>query len=138
MATLLNLKSIKDSRGTLTVLDHLEEWLPFTVRRIFFIQQAKNSVRGGHRHFFTRHAVICMVGSCIVTIHDGKFEQEILLDSPDQCLIIESDDWHTMHHFSSNAVLLALASTNYDPTDYIYQRHVNGIEKILDKKNSPE
>ena len=138
MASLLNLKSIKDSRGILTVLDHLEELLPFTVRRIFFIQHAKDSVRGGHRHFFTQHAVICMVGSCVVTIHDGKMEQEILLNSPEQCLIIESDDWHTMHHFSSNAVLLALASTNYDPSDYIYHSHANGIEEILDEKNSPE
>jgi dTDP-4-dehydrorhamnose 3,5-epimerase-like enzyme len=134
MASLLNLKSVKDSRGSLTVLDHIEEWLPFPVKRIFFIQQAEGSLRGGHRHFFTQHAVICMVGSCVVTIHDGNNEQEIVLNKPEQCLIIDSNDWHTMHHFSSNAVLLALASTNYDPSDYIYLPHKKRIGVILDEK----
>ena len=128
MATLLNLKSQRDSRGSLTILDNVEESLPFPIKRIFYIQQAVGAVRGGHRHYFTRHAVICIVGSCIVTIHDGKREHEFFLTRPDQCLIIETDDWHTMHHFSSNAILLALASTTYDPTDYIYMPYEKEIE----------
>jgi dTDP-4-dehydrorhamnose 3,5-epimerase-like enzyme len=128
MATLINLKSLRDSRGSLTILDNVEERLPFPVKRIFYIQNASGSVRGGHRHFFTQHAVICLVGSCTVTIHDGKREQEFFLTRPDQCLIIDTDDWHTMHHFSSNAILLALASTLYDPTDYIYEPYANKVE----------
>src|SRR4030095_86334 len=100
MATLLNLKNLSDSRGSLTILDNIEEILPFPIKRIFYIQQASGSVRGGHRHYFTQHAVICLVGSCIVTIHDGQREQEIFLTRPDQCLIIDTNDWHTMHHFS--------------------------------------
>lgn len=134
MATLLNLKSVRDGRGSLTVLDNLEHWIPFPIKRIFFIQHAKDSVRGGHRHFFTQHAVICIAGSCVITIHNGGCEQEIFLDTPERCLIIDSNDWHTMHHFSSDAVLLALASTNYDPTDYIYQPVQNSSEIILEKK----
>jgi len=134
MATLLNLKSIRDSRGSLTVLDNIEEWLPFPIKRIFFIQNAKDSVRGGHRHFFTQHAVICIAGSCVVTIHNGKYEHDILLNNPEQCLIIDSDDWHTMHHFSSDAVLLSLASTNYDPTDYIYQPYQTSVAEAEEKK----
>jgi len=128
MATLINLKSIRDDRGSLTVLDNLEKCLPFPVKRIFYIQHASGSVRGGHRHFFTEHAVICLVGRCMVTIHNGKEEQEICLNSPDKCLIIDKNDWHTMHHFSSNAILLALASTIYDPSDYIYQPYANMVE----------
>ena len=128
MATLLNLKNLRDSRGSLTILDNIEEILPFPIKRIFYIQQASGSVRGGHRHYFTQHAVVCLVGSCVVTIHDGQREQEIFLTRPDQCLIIDTNDWHTMHHFSPNAILLALASTTYDPTDYIYQPYVNVVE----------
>ena len=134
MATLLNLKSVRDSRGSLTVLDNIEDWIPFPIKRIFFIHQAKDSVRGGHRHFFTQHAVICIAGSCVVTIHSEGCEQEILLDTPEQCLIIDCNDWHTMHHFSSDAVLLALASTNYDPTDYIYQSRQTSSGIIAEKK----
>jgi hypothetical protein len=119
MASLLTLKNIRDPRGSLTVLDNIDELLPFPVKRIFYIQQATGS-RGGHRHYHTQHAVICLAGSCSVTINDGGKEQTYYLSRPDQCLIIDTADWHTMHHFSPNAILLALASTVYDPTDYIY------------------
>lgn len=119
MARLLTLKSIEDKRGSLTVLDNIEKILPFPVKRIFYIQEA-SGVRGGHRHVHTRHAVICLTGSCIVSIHDGNKEENFLLNNPNQCLIIETADWHTMHHFSEGAILLALASTVYDANDYIY------------------
>lgn len=119
MARLLTLENIRDERGSLTVLDNIEKLLPFPVKRIFYIKEAKGS-RGGHRHYETRHAVICLTGSCIVSISDGKTDETFLLNSPDQCLIIESADWHTMHNFSADAILLALASTVYDAADYIY------------------
>jgi dTDP-4-dehydrorhamnose 3,5-epimerase-like enzyme len=119
MARLLTLKQIQDKRGSLTVLDNVEKLLPFPVKRIFYIQEA-NGVRGGHRHYQTRHAVICLTGSCIVSVNDGQKEENFLLDSPHQCLLIETADWHTMHHFSPGAILLALASTVYDANDYIY------------------
>lgn len=119
MATLLHLKNIADERGCLTVFDHLEDILPFPVRRIFFIQHAKG-IRGGHRHFDTQHAVICIVGNCKVTVHDGRKEQVHTLSKPNQCLILDTSDWHTMHDFSADCILLALASTIYDATDYIY------------------
>lgn len=119
MARLLTLKYIQDKRGNLTVLDNIEKLLPFPVKRIFYIQEA-TGIRGGHRHYKTCHAVICLTGSCIVSINDGKKEDNFLLNNPHQCLIIETADWHTMHHFSEGSILLALASTVYDANDYIY------------------
>ena len=119
MASMLTLKNIHDIRCNLTVMDHIENILPFPLKRIFYIQEAKG-FRGGHRHYHTRHAVICIKGSCTVSVNDGDVEENYLLDSPSQCLILDSEDWHTMHHFSPDAILLALASTNYSPDDYIY------------------
>lgn len=121
MANLLMLSNISDQRGSLTVLDNIEEVLPFPIKRIFYIQHARDAVRGGHRHINTVHAVICLVGCCTVSIFNGEKEEEYFLNTPDKCLIIETDDWHTMHHFSSNAILLALASTCYNADDYIYE-----------------
>ena len=121
MANLIMLKSISDQRGSLTVLDNIEDVLPFSIKRIFYIQHAKGTVRGGHRHVNTTHAVICVVGSCVVAISNPDYEEEYLLNGPDKCLIIDTDDWHTMYNFSSNAILLALASTAYNPDDYIYE-----------------
>ena len=90
MAKLINLKSYHDHRGSLTVI---EKELPFSIKRVYFIYDVEDFVRGGHRHKMTEQAAIC--------------------------LILYPEDWHKMYHFSPDAVLLVLASTPYDPEDYI-------------------
>lgn len=121
MAHLLTLKTFSDSRGNLTVL---ENEIPFNIKRIFYIYGVDNSVRGGHRHKETYQAAICVKGSCIVSNNNGKGKKEnFLLDHPSKCLILEPEDWHTMHDFSEDAVLLVLASTNFNPNDYIYEEY---------------
>jgi dTDP-4-dehydrorhamnose 3,5-epimerase-like enzyme len=120
MACLINLKSFSDKRGNLTVT---ENQIPFEIRRIFYIYGIDNSVRGGHRHKTTRQAAICLHGSCIVSNNDGKQKEDFLLDHPKKCLLLETNDWHTMHNFTPDAVLLVLASTPFDPADYIYEAY---------------
>ena len=120
MAKLIRLKSFSDERGNLTVT---ENQIPFEIKRIFYIYGIDNSVRGGHRHKTTRQAAICLHGSCIVSNNDGKKKEDFLLDHPKKCLILETDDWHTMHNFTPDAVLLVLASTPFDPKDYIYEAY---------------
>ena len=44
------------------------------------------------------------------------------LDSPNQCLILEPEDWHTMDGFSKDSILLVFASEFFDADDYIYER----------------
>jgi dTDP-4-dehydrorhamnose 3,5-epimerase-like enzyme len=120
MACLINLKSFSDKRGSLTVT---ENQIPFEIRRIFYIYGIDDSVRGGHRHKTTRQAAICLHGSCIVSNNDGHNNEDFVLDHPSKCLLLETDDWHTMHNFTPDAVLLVLASTPFDPTDYIYEAY---------------
>ncbi len=118
MAQLIHLKSFSDQRGSLTVI---EKEIPFSIKRIFYIYGVDDSIRGGHRHHQTVQAAICIHGSCIVSNDNGKETQDYVLDHPERCLILFPEDWHTMHHFSPDAVLLVLASTPYDYTDYIFE-----------------
>ncbi len=122
MAHIINLKTFSDTRGNLTVI---EKEIPFDIKRIFYIYGVDNSVRGGHRHKTTVQAAICIHGSCIVSNDDGKVKSDFILDHPQKCLILECRDYHTMHHFSPDAVLLVLASTPFDPEDYIYEPYPN-------------
>ncbi len=46
-----------------------------------------------------------------------------MLDTPDKCLILEPKDWHQMHSFTEDAILMVLASEFYTPEDYIYERY---------------
>ena len=118
MAQLIDLKTYTDVRGNLTVI---EKVIPFDIKRIFYIYGVDNSVRGGHRHHKTIQAAICIQGSCVISNNTGREKQEFMLHTPHQCLILEPADWHTMHHFSNDAILMVLASEYFDPSDYIYE-----------------
>jgi dTDP-4-dehydrorhamnose 3,5-epimerase-like enzyme len=120
MAYLLELKTHSDKRGNLTVI---EREIPFPVKRIFYIYGVDDSVRGGHRHHKTYQAAICIAGSCIVSNNDSVLKHDYVLDHPSKCLILEPKDWHTMHHFTANAVLLVMASEYFDKDDYIFEAY---------------
>ena len=117
MAHLISIKTFKDSRGILTVLDNI---VPFQIKRLFYIYSVDDTQRGGHRHHETHQAAICIQGSCTITNTDETTTQVFQLDSPEKCLILEPKDWHVMHDFTADAILLVLASTAFDPSDYIY------------------
>lgn len=118
MARLINLKTFADKRGNLTVI---EKVIPFEIRRIFYIYGVDQSVRGGHRHHKTRQAVICLKGRCTIWNHDGRMISEFALERPDQCLILEPDDWHKMYDFSDDAILMVLASEYFSDEDYVFK-----------------
>lgn len=118
MAHLIDLKTFTDERGNLTVI---EKVIPFDIKRIFYIYGVDKSERGGHRHRQTWQAAICIKGTCHISNNDGKSEKEFVLNSPDKCLILEPKDWHTMHHFTSDAILMVLASEYFDSNDYIFE-----------------
>lgn len=124
MAKIIHLKSNRDHRGFLTVL---QDEIPFEIKRTYYIQQVPSVdiVRGGHRHKISSQALICVSGSCEIYNNDGSKEEIFLLDHPSKCLMIEPNDWHTMQKFSSDAVLLVFASTKYDVNDYIDEPYKN-------------
>lgn len=118
MAKLLNLKTFTDKRGNLTVIEKI---IPFDIKRIFYIYGVDDSVRGGHRHHRTIQAAICIRGKCTIFNDDNTKQEEFQLDSPDKCLLLDPEDWHQMHSFSEDAILMVLASEFFDEADYIYE-----------------
>ena len=120
MAHFISLKTFTDQRGNLTVI---EKVVPFDIKRIFYIYGVDDSIRGGHRHVKTIQAAVCIQGSCTIYNDDNVIQQEFVLDSPDKCLILEPKDWHQMHSFSKDAILMVLASEYFEPSDYIYEKY---------------
>jgi dTDP-4-dehydrorhamnose 3,5-epimerase-like enzyme len=118
MPTLLDLKTFTDKRGNLTVI---EKVLPFEIKRIFYIYGVDYPTRGEHRHKKTIQALISILGQCTVNWDNNKEQGSFILENPSQCLILEPQDWHTITNFSSNAILMVLASEYYDAEDYIYE-----------------
>lgn len=120
MFTILDLQTIKDTRGDLTVIENV---LPFSIARVFYIYNVAYAERGGHRHKNTRQAAVCITGSCTIYMDNGKIKEKFVLNNPNKCLLIEPQDWHTMTDFSPNAVLLVFASEKYNKDDYIYEKY---------------
>ena len=118
MAYKINLTTFTDKRGHLTVI---EKVIPFDIKRIFYIYGVDDAVRGGHRHKKTIQAAICIQGSCTIENHNGRVKEQFLLDKPSQCLILETEDWHTMRGFTPDCILMVLASEHYEQSDYIFE-----------------
>lgn len=119
MPKIIDLPTHSDAKGNLTVVEKI---LPFDIKRIYYIYKA-TGVRGGHRHKRTTQALICVNGSCEIYSNNGKSEEFFTLNSPEKCLIVYPEDYHTMQKFSSDAVLLVLASEYYDKDDYITENY---------------
>ncbi len=113
--TTLNLPTFTDPRGALTVL---EQALPFDVVRTYWIYGADGQTRGGHRHTHTRQALIAMSGQVSIYMNDGVTQETVKLSQPNQCLLVEPKDWHTMT-FGPGSILLVMSSHPYDRSEYI-------------------
>jgi len=122
MAYMINLNTFCDYRGNLTIIERV---LPFNIKRVYYIYNVptENVTRGGHRHHSNIQALICLKGRCEILNNNGSKKENFVLDNPEKCLILESKDWHIMHDFSKDAILLVLASENYNPNDYIEEEY---------------
>ena len=113
--TTLNLPTLTDARGSLS---GLEGALPFNVVRTYWIYGADGQTRGGHRHTYTRQALVAISGTVSIYMNDGVTEETLELKHPGQCLLVEPKDWHTMT-FGPGSVLLVMSSHPYDRGEYI-------------------
>ena len=121
MAKLIELPTFEDHRGKLSVLE--DHQIPFQIKRLYYIYDAGQYPRGGHRHKKTVQALICLQGSCEVINNDGQKKETFLLDKPRKCLIVEPKDWHILDNFSPGSILMVLASEYFDEGDYIFEKY---------------
>lgn len=108
-----------DIRGKLISLEEFKN-VPFDIKRIYYMfETTKGVVRGKHAHKSLNQILICVNGSCKILLDDGKDKEVIILDKPDEGLFISNNIWREMFDFTSDAVLMVLASDYYNEDDYI-------------------
>lgn len=116
---LIQFQSHGDERGSLVSLEQHKN-IPFDIKRVYYLFDTKSEVRRGfHAHKKLRQLAIVLKGSCRFLLDDGDEKIEILLDNPAQGLYIESFIWREMYNFSDDCVLMVLADSEYDESDYI-------------------
>jgi dTDP-4-dehydrorhamnose 3,5-epimerase-like enzyme len=110
---------IRDPRGSLSFAE-FEDTLPFLPKRYFVVFDVpEGQTRGGHAHSTVHQLLVCVKGSCLVELDDGKVRDEVWLDRPELSLYIPPRIWATQRQFSRDGVLMVLASEVYDPDEYI-------------------
>ena len=118
-AALIRLHAVFEKRGHLTV-GQLGKGLPFVPRRFFVISEVPDAdIRGEHAHRALHQFLVCLAGSVVAEVSDGKRSRAITLDCPQVGLHVPPMVWGVQHHYSPDAILLVLASSEYDPADYI-------------------
>ena len=108
-----------DLRGSL-VAGEVDGELPFAPSRFFVVYDVPTvEARGAHAHRECSQFLVCLAGSVRALVDDGVHREEYLLDRPDRGLLVPPMIWGTQYRYSSDAVLLVLASHAYDSDDYI-------------------
>lgn len=116
---LIDLQSHGDERGSLIALEQ-DRNIPFEIKRVYYLFDTKQGVRRGfHAHKKLKQVAIAVRGSCTFLLDDGKSKREIVLNNPAKGLLIESFVWREMFDFSEDCVLMVLADSLYDESDYV-------------------
>lgn len=131
---IIPLQAHGDDRGSLIALEE-ENNIPFEIKRVYYMFNTKDGVRRGlHAHRKLKQVAIAVRGSCRFVLDDGSERVEILLDNPGQGILIDSCMWREMYDFSKDCVLMVLADSHYDESDYI--RDYDEFIKIVNEEKN--
>ena len=116
---ILQFADLGDERGKLVVIEG-DQAIPFDIKRVFYIYDSDSTVvRGQHANKESEFVLINVAGRSKVRITDGMDEYVVELNKPMMGVYLPKMNWKDMYDFSSDSVLLVLASTHYDGKEYI-------------------
>lgn len=128
---IIHFDDLGDERGKLVVIEGGQS-IPFDVKRVFYIYDSDDTVvRGQHANRESEFVLINVAGRSKVRITDGEEEFVVELDRPMMGVYIPKMIWKDMYDFSEDSILLVLASTHYDGTEYIrdYEEYLKEVKK---------
>lgn len=117
---------------SLELSENTESSRSISAPRVYYIYETQSGIeRGFHAHKNLRQLCTCVSGSCDFVLDNGRSRETVRLDSPEKGLLLGNNIWREMKNFSTDCVLLVLASEHYDEADYIrdYQEFQKTIEQ---------
>ena len=129
LCPIIEFKELGDARGKMVVVESGQS-IPFDIQRVFYIYDTDHKViRGQHANRESDFVIINVAGKSKVRITDSREEMVVMLDRPMIGVYIPKMLWKDMYDFSRDSVLLVLASTHYDGSEYI--RDYGEYEKLM-------
>lgn len=116
---IINLPRFLDHRGNLSVIEETRE-IPFRIKRTYWVYDVPGGeAREGHAYRTNEEFIIALSGSFDIITDDGEHRQTFSLNRSYHGLYVPAGIWRTLTNFSTNSLALVIASTEYDPDDYI-------------------
>ena len=116
---LYNLKTVLEPDGNLIPLESNRD-ITFPINRVFYVFGVHNqNDRGKHSHHKTKQVFISINGSIDVLCDDGNDKVTYNLKEKNQALYLPEMIWDEITFHSKDSILLSIASTYYDTSDYI-------------------
>jgi len=132
---LIPLPKIHDDRGNLSFIESGRP-VPFVIERTYWIYDVPGGeIRGGHAYLELQEFFVALSGSFDILLDDGKERKLISLNRSYFGFYVPNMIWRHLENFSTNAVCMVLASSHYDPDDYIYD-YATFLKKSL-QRNQP-
>lgn len=126
---LVKIPTHADERGKLSAIE-LKDYVDWPVKRVYYVTDVLAD-RGGHAVRGEKKIYVAMQGTMTARIHDGKEWHEILMQGPEDAIVMEKMCWREFGKFSAGAVLCAISNMNYEKDKYIYDFEVFLKEAVL-------
>ena len=116
---IIELPKIEDMRGNLSFVEELKH-IPIEIKRTYWIYDVPGGQkRGGHAFKEQQEFIISLSGSLDVIIDNGFEKQTVSFNRSYYGLYIPNGYWRQMKNFSTNTLVVVLASTLFNKKDYI-------------------
>jgi len=119
-------------QGILRVFE--SEDVPFTIKRVFSVVNAKgDSKRGQHAHKICNQLICCVAGKVNLICDDGNTQIEILLSPGNEAVLVPCGIWAEQRYLKDNSVIIVFCDQPYDETEYIrdYKMFLNWKTKQI-------
>lgn len=130
----VKLNEIIDDRGKMIPIEYPKQ-IEFPLKRIYYIYDinSKETRRGYHSHNDLEQILIAVHGKVKILVKTPYEEEIVELNNPNEGLYIGPMVWREMFEFEDEAVLLVLASHEYDESDYIrdYSKYLSKAQEYF-------
>lgn len=117
---IINLPKFLDRRGNLSFIEQRQH-IPFDIARTYWIYDVPGGEkRGGHAYRQNQELIVALSGSFDVVLINPRGERQVWhMNRSYYGLYVPNMWWRELENFSTNSLALILASSAYDPADYI-------------------
>ncbi len=113
---LIKFPKIDDNTGWISVFSKVD--LPFEIIRLFTVHTKIDCIRGHHAHKKCNQLLVCLSGSCLVTINDSMNKKKFKLECSNKGLYIPAGIW-AEQKYVANSLVIVFTDQLYDESDYI-------------------